>query len=169
MKRNGGFQISTGVTSILMIFVILCLTTFGILSYTSAKADYSFAVKNADYISSYYDAYSRVNEKIAAIDEIVNQMENNTDNMSQYLSDIEKNVSSLDDEVTEINCERTNEANNSIIRIYVSSAIDEKHSLKTCVDVYDISSGKRYDVGKIYVYIKGGEYIDENLPDMWGE
>ena len=41
MKRtqgNRGFG-SMGASSVLMIFVVLCLTTFGVLSLVSAKAD----------------------------------------------------------------------------------------------------------------------------------
>ena len=109
MKGNSGFQIGTGVTSILMIFVILCLTTFGILSYTSAKADLALTNKNADYISSFYDAYSEVNEKIAAIDEIMCKVEIKAYDLEKYGKEIENRVKLLSDDNTDIVCERSND------------------------------------------------------------
>jgi hypothetical protein len=65
------FKVSTGITSILMIFVVLCLTAFGVLSYSAANVDLKLSQKNADSISSYYSAESAVNEKICEIDGII--------------------------------------------------------------------------------------------------
>lgn len=65
------FRVSTGITSIMMIFVVLCLTAFGVLSYSSANADIKLSVKNADSISDYYKAESLINEDICRIDGII--------------------------------------------------------------------------------------------------
>ena len=65
------FKVSTGITSIMMIFVVLCLTAFGVLSYTSANADIKLSMKNADSKLEYYQAECRLNEKICHIDGII--------------------------------------------------------------------------------------------------
>lgn len=73
MKKHE-FKVSTGIISIMMIFVVLCLTAFGVLSYSSANADMKLSVKNADSISAYYKAESIINEKICNIDGIILQV-----------------------------------------------------------------------------------------------
>lgn len=70
MKKHE-FKVSTGITSIMMIFVVLCLTAFGVLSYSSANADIKLSVKNADSIAEYYQAESLINEEICCIDGII--------------------------------------------------------------------------------------------------
>lgn len=70
MKKYG-FKVSTGITSIMMIFVVLCLTAFGVLSYSSANADIKLSEKNADSRREYYQAEGVVNEKICDIDGII--------------------------------------------------------------------------------------------------
>lgn len=170
MKGNSGFQIGTGVTSILMIFVILCLTTFGILSYTSAKADLALTNKNADYISSFYDAYSEVNEKIAAIDEIMCKVEIKADDLEKYGKEIENRVKLLSDDNTDIVCERANDGKGIVLYINVTSFMDDRHSLVAGINIYDVMSEKRYSVEKLFVFSEGGDYSEgETLPDMWGE
>lgn len=45
-----------GITSIVLIFVMMCLLTFSVLSLVSAKADYSLSRKSADRTTDYYTA-----------------------------------------------------------------------------------------------------------------
>ena len=49
-------QANIGTTSLILIFVILCLSTFGLLSLSSAKGDLSLAEKNAKAVQAYYEA-----------------------------------------------------------------------------------------------------------------
>ena len=51
-----------------MIFVVLCLTTFGVLSYVTANADYKLSKKNADAVTAYYQADSKANQLLKTID-----------------------------------------------------------------------------------------------------
>ena len=68
MKSNGNFQFSVGGASILMIFVILCLTTFGILSYVTANADARISERNAEAVRNYYKANRQVQTKLGEVD-----------------------------------------------------------------------------------------------------
>ena len=54
--------LSTGTTSIVLIFVLLCLLTFSVLSVVSANADYRLSKKNADRTTEYYEAENRAND-----------------------------------------------------------------------------------------------------------
>lgn len=68
MKQKNEFHLSIGTSSILMIFVVLCLTTFGVLSYVTANADYKLSQKNADAVTAYYKADTKLNELLKMID-----------------------------------------------------------------------------------------------------
>lgn len=69
MKKK--FSIGTGVPSILMIFVVLALTTFAVLSFTSARADYKLTEKNCNYIMDYYEADKEAQTIIASVDAVI--------------------------------------------------------------------------------------------------
>lgn len=62
---------SIGGISILMVFVMLCLTTFGVLTLVTARAEMRLTEKNAQSVSSYYAAVSRSQEILAQIDGIL--------------------------------------------------------------------------------------------------
>lgn len=61
-------RMSVGVSSMLMIFVVLCFTTFGVLSYVTANADARLTQKNQQSAEAYYAADVQVEETLAAID-----------------------------------------------------------------------------------------------------
>ena len=68
MKPKSNFQLSVGGSSILMIFVVLCLTTFGMLSYVTANADSKISTKNAETVQNYYKANLLVQSKLDQVD-----------------------------------------------------------------------------------------------------
>jgi len=61
---NGGI----GSSSILVIFVILCLVSFATLSIVSANADYKLSTKILDRATAYYEAQNQAEEKLAQLD-----------------------------------------------------------------------------------------------------
>ncbi len=67
-QKNRRTTVAAGGTSILIIFVILCMTIFSALSLTSAEADYTLTKKAALSISTYYAADSRAEERLAEAD-----------------------------------------------------------------------------------------------------
>ncbi len=71
MSTNRRPRISIGASSILMIFVILCLTTFSVLSFVTANADYKLTEKSFQTVSSYYQADAQAQETLAAIDSVL--------------------------------------------------------------------------------------------------
>lgn len=66
MKYHARFGF--GISSILTIFVIMCLVTFAVLSYTSAHADASMSDNILNGTVAYYEADSLANEHISDID-----------------------------------------------------------------------------------------------------
>lgn len=54
-KRKGGFP-PVGVSSLLVIFAVLCLTVFALLSVSTVRADRTLSEKSAAAVENYYQA-----------------------------------------------------------------------------------------------------------------
>jgi len=70
-KNEQGRTVSIGGISILMVFVMLCLTTFGLLTLSTARAEMRLTQKNAQSVTQYYDVSARMQELLAQIDGIL--------------------------------------------------------------------------------------------------
>ena len=68
MKNKSGY-FGTGITSVLMIFVVLCLGVFGVLVFVTARGDYLLTQKNAQTVRQYYAAVSQAENALADLDE----------------------------------------------------------------------------------------------------
>lgn len=56
-----------------MIFVVLCLATFGTLSFVTANADYKISGKTVQNVQSYYQTLRKSEEKMQEIDSTILQ------------------------------------------------------------------------------------------------
>src|SRR5699024_12402475 len=59
--------LSTGTPSIVLIFVLLCLLTFSVLSVVSARADLNLSTKSADRTTEYYEAENEANDILLTV------------------------------------------------------------------------------------------------------
>ena len=66
-KHTDGFP-NIGLSSLLIIFLIVCLTTFALLGLSTAKSDYTLSEKLASHRTDYYTASSKAEEILAQID-----------------------------------------------------------------------------------------------------
>ena len=51
-----------GISSLLVVFIILCLVTFACLSLSTARSDYDFAKKNADHKTACSEAEKLISD-----------------------------------------------------------------------------------------------------------
>ena len=70
-KRPGGTGLGVGASSILVIFVLLCLVTFAALSLVSARADWNLSRKAADHTLEYHTASNAAEETLAGADALL--------------------------------------------------------------------------------------------------
>ncbi|MPM23691.1 hypothetical protein SDC9_70165 [bioreactor metagenome] len=59
MNKKGSSPLGVGIITIFIILVILCLTTFAVLTLSSARADLRLSHINADTVTAYYEADAR--------------------------------------------------------------------------------------------------------------
>lgn len=95
MKNKHQLPIGIGISSILLIFVILCLLTFAVLSLVSANADYKLVKKNSAHTYEVYEAENSANELMDKIDSILKSTYQSSDS-SDYLKQVQQNLTSLD-------------------------------------------------------------------------
>lgn len=68
MSKRNRSVLSVGISSILMVFVVLCLITFAVLALSSAKADLKYSEQTAERTKQYYEAEMRANQQLVEID-----------------------------------------------------------------------------------------------------
>ncbi len=67
-KKKTEFSLNVGISSILFIFVILCLVSFAILSLSSAVSDRKLTDRIADNNTGYYEACNEAEELLEGLD-----------------------------------------------------------------------------------------------------
>ena len=68
-KKKSAFGVNVGSSSLLLIFVVLCLVSFAALSIVSSNADYKLGQKVMERTKRYYEVSNQAQEAIAGIDE----------------------------------------------------------------------------------------------------
>ena len=66
-------KVNIGLTSLILIFIILCLATFSLLSLSSARGDQSLAVRSAQAVTEYYRADAQGEKWLKQADAILHK------------------------------------------------------------------------------------------------
>jgi len=75
MKKKQGMSVSIGSSTMLLIFVVISLVSFSVLSLSSAITDKKFADKVKQKNISYYDACNLAEEQLAEVNKELAQKE----------------------------------------------------------------------------------------------
>ncbi len=140
MKEKQRLSIGTGVSSILMIFVVLCLTTFGVLSFSSANADLNLTKKNGKQIEAYYAADGKAQEILMEIDGLIYTAQSADGDEAIYEETVISLLSTINSPMTIKN----NEDNTLEVNYIVS--LNEKQYLDVVITILPYESLKRYKV-----------------------
>lgn len=66
-RERLSMPVPIGGSALLVIFAVLCLTTFAIMSLATAQADHRLAAASADAVRAYYRADTRAEEMLALL------------------------------------------------------------------------------------------------------
>jgi len=83
VKRGGAGGLNIGGSSILVIFVLLCLTTFAILAVVSANSSYNLAARVVIASDNYFNADSQAEIILSQISEALNDQNNFFDSLNE--------------------------------------------------------------------------------------
>ncbi len=82
------FQLHIGASSILLIFVTLCLVSFAVLSIVSANADNKLTGKVMERTTEYYRACNTAQEALATMDEALAESYRNASTPEEYYNSL---------------------------------------------------------------------------------
>lgn len=70
-KQENQQRVGVGISSVLMILVVLAMTALSLLAFGSARSNESMTQRNASIATSYYTAADQVQQKLAQIDAVL--------------------------------------------------------------------------------------------------
>lgn len=94
MSKRKYSTINIGSSSMLVVFIILCLVTFSVLSVASANNDRKYSEKIADRTTAYYEASNKAEELLSQIDDKLKQVYEQYN--AGYLSQVPDVLTSID-------------------------------------------------------------------------
>ena len=141
-------KINIGLTSLILIFIILCLATFSLLSLSSARGDQSLAARSARAVTEYYRADAKQADAIL-------QKE-----MTKKAMDQEEIQALAKKMALELGCDADEETG------FVSTDISMDRGQALHIDLALTGDENRYEVRSWYVYDSGNYEIDDFMP-VW--
>ena len=88
IKKHSYPPVHMGTPLMLVIFIILCMVIFAVLSLSTAAKDYNYSEKNAVRITNYYNACNQAEAALAEIDQIITES-SDTESLIQNLEQLE--------------------------------------------------------------------------------
>ena len=85
-SRKKQFGMNIGSASILLVFVILCLVSFAVLSIVSANADSKLSARVLERTTAYYNASNQAEQSLAGMDKTLRRMYESTDSEEAYFA-----------------------------------------------------------------------------------
>lgn len=87
-KKKVSLGLNIGSSSILLIFVLLCLISFATLSIISAKADSKLSRKVLERTSAYYNACNEAERTLADVDGTLAEVYANSSDSEEYFNTV---------------------------------------------------------------------------------
>ncbi len=87
-KKQASFGLNIGSSSILLIFVLLCLICFAALAIISAKADSKLSRKVLERTTAYYNACNEAEIALAGIDNTLADVYANSADVNEYFATV---------------------------------------------------------------------------------
>ena len=170
MTQKKGFG-GMGASSVLMIFIVLCLTTFGVLSLVSARADARLTRKQQQAVETYYAADAQADAVLRAIDEALltaraDAIRYQRDGGMGLPAGLEAQAAYEQLTARRLAQLTALESSNSVSAVFVLP-IDGERQLRTQVDVLPLTDALRYRVMSRRVEGEAGEWNDDGGLELW--
>lgn len=95
-KKASRPLLTTGTSTLLLIFVSLCLLTFAVLSFLSARADQNLSRKTAERTSAYYEACNQAEDRLGEADQMLEKIWQETANEKAYFQAVRETFEDMD-------------------------------------------------------------------------
>ena len=155
MKNNDSFA-GMGASSIIMIFVVLCLTTFGLLSMVSAQADLRLSRRECDTLESYYIADALTDAALRAVDDAIVEARREANGQDGFEALVSQKLSAI--EYVE-----PNDGMTAVILIPLEQESDRY--LRTVVSILPYGESARYKVLRRQMVLDA--VWEDEAPGFW--
>lgn len=152
--------LNAGGTLVIIIFVVLCLTIFGLLAFATSFADKKLADKNLLSVSQYYEADAEAERTLARVfGELYGIKPLNADITEKQLSAI-----------SEIKISSVIETSDGKIEVSYSIPVNDMQTIECVIDFYTDAQTEnlKYEIIKWQVVITGNlDYSDSSFDYIW--
>lgn len=161
-----------GTSSLLVIFLVLCLATFAILTLSSARSDHSFSERLAAHRSAYYEAMAEAEIVVDRIDEILygiaedidlnsqvgsGDAKQNSDSFPAYLARVSEALDGQQIEGVLVRVEEAEEGSNVSFRVPAG----EQQELSVLLQVTDYREHVNYYEIRAWQIVNVGDREEE--------
>lgn len=87
-SKKKQFGMNIGSASILLVFVILCLVSFAVLSIVSANADSKLSTRVLERTTAYYTACNQAEQSLAGMDHTLRRIYESSDSEEAYFASV---------------------------------------------------------------------------------
>lgn len=87
-SKKKQFGMNIGSASILLVFVILCLVSFAVLSIVSANADSRLSTRVLERTTAYYTACNQAEQSLAGMDHTLRRIYESSDSEEAYFASV---------------------------------------------------------------------------------
>ena len=127
-KKTSSFSFGPGASSLILIFVVLCMTVLGMLSLLAARNDRNMSARSLEVVQAQYQLNQKAEECRAEIDQILIDCRQNAATMEDYLEAVKQ---LLPDDTTLVDDQ------------IIFSLTDGSRTLQCRLKLYDLSCPER--------------------------
>lgn len=161
MKRRSHPVISTGFSSILVVFIIISLVTFAMLSLVTANSDKKLSAQITASTDDYYAASNKAEEILSEIDSVLYRCFSSSSDSREYFDSVKQEF-----EQNESTIETIYDENDTLSSLSYTVPISEAQSLYVIIDIlYPASQGDACYTPSSWQIVESSEWEpDTSLP-----
>ena len=164
-KKTSRPLLTTGTSTLLLIFVSLCLLTFAVLSFLSARADQNLSRKTAERTSAYYEACNQAEDRLGEADQMLEKIWQETANEKAYFQAVRETFEDLDfDEESRMLSFSVPLTDTQVLTVTLKLRTPESGST-----FYTISGWKTVNTAEWTAYTRQNFYVQTESADAEGE
>lgn len=143
-------KISLGAPSLILIFIVLCLAVFGLLSLSSAQGDKKLAERSAEAVRAYYEADSKGQRWLKEVDQILTEEMGKGEDSYECSLAIKERLGEIYDPESGL----------------ISTDIPMARGQALHIDLALLCGEQHYEIQSWYVYASEEYAIDDSMP-VW--
>lgn len=153
-KRRFGGTAGVGYISVMLIFTVICLTIFAVLSFQAAYSNSRIAERSGEYSQQYYDADASAKQILSELDMLAAEYQGGFS--------FDEDFSAAAAQIAGVKVMAFAEG----IRADYSAEINERLSLSVSVEFYRTSGRERYRILR-WQSVTDGEISADDHPAVW--